>query len=85
MAARASGDPATRDDLDNHPRTWVKVADAREAQGEGPHAVGAQGVDLVLLRAPSGLRVYEGRCPHQGALLGEGEIEDGSLVCRNHR
>jgi cytochrome P450/nitrite reductase/ring-hydroxylating ferredoxin subunit len=85
MAAKASGDPATRDDLENRRRTWVKVADAREVQGEGPHAVGAQGVDLVLLRAPSGLRVYEGRCPHQGALLGEGEIEDGSLVCRNHR
>jgi nitrite reductase/ring-hydroxylating ferredoxin subunit len=47
--------------------------------------VSAGGVDLVLLRTRSGLRVYEGRCPHQGALLGEGEIEDGSLVCRNHR
>ena len=25
------------------------------------------------------------RCPHQGALLGEGEIEGDKLVCRNHR
>jgi cytochrome P450 len=29
--------------------------------------------------------VYEGRCPHQGALLGEGELEGNALVCRNHR
>nr|UXE45513.1 hypothetical protein Hi04_10k_c4996_00024 [uncultured bacterium] len=85
MAARASTHPASIEDVDHRARTWVKVAEAREIQGEGPHAVGGQGVDLVLLRAPSGLRVYEGRCPHQGALLGEGEIEDGALVCRNHR
>jgi cytochrome P450 len=41
-------------------------------------------VDLVLLRTRAGIRVYEGRCPHQGALLGEGEVEGNALVCRNH-
>ena len=30
-------------------------------------------------------RAFEGRCPHQGALLGEGELDGGALVCRNHR
>ena len=45
----------------------------------------ANGIDLVLLRTRSGPRAYEGRCPHQGALLGEGEIDGNSLVCRNHR
>jgi cytochrome P450/nitrite reductase/ring-hydroxylating ferredoxin subunit len=66
-------------------RTWLRVSQTKELRGDGPHAVSAGGVDLVLLRTRSGLRVYEGRCPHQGALLGEGEIEGDSLVCRNHR
>jgi cytochrome P450/nitrite reductase/ring-hydroxylating ferredoxin subunit len=53
--------------------------------GDGPHAVAANGVDVVLLRAAGGWRAYHGRCPHQGALLGEGELDGGELVCRNHR
>ena len=32
-----------------------------------------------------GLRAFDGRCPHRGALLGEGELHDGEIVCRNHR
>jgi cytochrome P450/nitrite reductase/ring-hydroxylating ferredoxin subunit len=53
--------------------------------GDGPHAVVANGQDVVLLRAGGGWRAYQGRCPHQGALLGEGELDGGELVCRNHR
>lgn len=52
---------------------------------DGPHAVITGDVDVVLVRAAGGWRAYHGRCPHQGALLGEGELEDGELVCRNHR
>lgn len=63
----------------------TRVALLEELQGDGPHALSAQGTDLVLLRTPSGFRAFEGRCPHQGALLGEGELEGGELVCRNHR
>src|SRR3954467_12109444 len=53
--------------------------------GDGPHAVVANGQDVVLLRAGGGWKAYQGRCPHQGALLGEGELDGGELVCRNHR
>lgn len=45
----------------------------------------AGGIDVVVLRMAGGLRAFQGRCPHQGALLGEGELEGGVLVCRNHR
>jgi cytochrome P450/nitrite reductase/ring-hydroxylating ferredoxin subunit len=62
-----------------------RAARSDDVRGEGPHAIAAGGVDLVLVRTKSGIKVYEGRCPHQGALLGEGELEGGSLVCRNHR
>ena len=65
--------------------SWKRVARAAEIRGPGPHAVAADGIDVVLVRAAAGLRAFEGRCPHRGALLGEGELHDGVLVCRNHR
>ncbi len=61
------------------------VPQATELTSPGPHAIAVRGRDLVLLRTGAGPRVYEGRCPHQGALLGEGELDGGDLVCRNHR
>ena len=60
-------------------QTWHRVPQAAELAGAGPHAITAGGVDLVLVRSPRGPRVYEGRCPHQGALLGEGDLEGGEL------
>ena len=74
------------------PSSWKRVARVSELPtattppGSGPCAVAAGDVDLVVLYAgQAGLKVYEGRCPHQGALLGEGELEGNLLVCRNHR
>ena len=64
---------------------WIRAARAEEIDGDGPHALSADGVDLVAVRAGGAVRVFEGRCPHQGALLGEGELDGGTLVCRNHR
>src|SRR5579859_3473600 len=66
-------------------RQWSKAALASELRGDGPHVVSADGVDLVVVRRAGRLKAYEGRCPHQGALLGEGELDRGMLVCRNHR
>jgi cytochrome P450/nitrite reductase/ring-hydroxylating ferredoxin subunit len=63
----------------------VEAARSDELAGRGPLALSAGGVDVVVLRTGAGLRAFQGRCPHQGALLGEGEIEGGALVCRNHR
>lgn len=64
---------------------WTRVAGVAELHGEGPFALSADGVDLVLVHTADGPRAYAGRCPHQGALLGEGELDGGALVCRNHR
>lgn len=64
---------------------WTRAARAEDLGGPGPHALSAGGVDLVAVRAGGALRVYEGRCPHQGALLGEGELDGATLICRNHR
>lgn len=64
---------------------WSVVARAGDVAGEGPYHVSANGTDAVLVRVDGELRAFEGLCPHQGALLGEGELVDGKLVCRNHR
>ncbi len=61
------------------------LPDLDQRHGDGPHAVSVGGRELVVLRTSAGLRAFEGRCPHQGALLGEGELDGDTLVCRNHR
>jgi cytochrome P450/nitrite reductase/ring-hydroxylating ferredoxin subunit len=62
----------------------IRVASLDQLHGDGPHALSANGFDVVVVRTPTGLRAFEGRCPHQGALLGEGELDGDKLVCRNH-
>lgn len=63
----------------------TRVARIEELRGQEPVALSADGIDLVAFQTATGLKVFEGRCPHQGALLGEGERSGGELVCRNHR
>ncbi|HSO35838.1 MAG TPA: cytochrome P450 [Labilithrix sp.] len=64
---------------------WQRAARLADLEGDGPHALSAAGQDLVAVRVRGALKVFDGRCPHQGALLGEGELEGHTLVCRNHR
>ena len=67
------------------PETFTRVAKLSDLNGAGPFALSANGADIVLLKAGGSWRAFDGRCPHQGALLGEGELDGGALVCRNHR
>jgi nitrite reductase/ring-hydroxylating ferredoxin subunit len=60
------------------------VARLSELRGAGPFATTADDLDLVIVKTATGLKAFEGRCPHQGALLGEGQLDRGELVCRNH-
>ena len=51
--------------------------------------VNVAGVDLVLINVEGQLQAYNGRCPHMGTLLSEGELEPDEqgnlrLVCRAH-
>jgi cytochrome P450/nitrite reductase/ring-hydroxylating ferredoxin subunit len=62
-----------------------KIGRASAFVGLGPFALVASDHDIVLVKTKDGLRAFQGRCPHQGALLDEGVVENGALVCRNHR
>lgn len=64
---------------------WLPVSTLTALRTTGPHGVRAAGKELVLIRVGDAVHAYDGRCPHQGTLLAEGELEDGSLVCRAHR
>ncbi len=64
---------------------FTRVVDLSELKSAGPFALSAGKMDIVLLRAGGGWRAFGGRCPHQGALLGEGDLDGAALVCRNHR
>ena len=39
---------------------------------------------LALVRTADGFHVLDGRCPHQGGPLGEGNVSDGKLRCPWH-
>lgn len=82
----AASTPFTPGTTSSASARWERVARVGDIVDEGPHALDAGGIALVALRTAKGtLKVFEGRCPHQGALLGEGDIEGNALVCRNHR
>ena len=67
------------------PLHWHRVNGIAPLPEERPIALTIGGTELVLVRLGETVRAYEGRCPHQGTLLAEGEIEDGALVCRAHQ
>ena len=46
--------------------------------------VSVGGMELVVVPTANGPQVFDGRCPHQGTLLSEGQVTDGVLVCRSH-
>jgi phthalate 4,5-dioxygenase len=67
-------------------RYWQPVALAAELEGPRPvKAVRVLGHDLVLFRGPDGrLGLLDRDCPHRGADLAFGRLEDGGLRCLFH-
>jgi phthalate 4,5-dioxygenase oxygenase subunit len=67
-------------------RYWQPVALTEELEGPRPiKAVRVLGQDLVLFRAPDGrLGLLDRDCPHRGADLSFGRLEDGGLRCLFH-
>ncbi len=61
-----------------------RIARSQDLRGDRPYAFSVCGVDIVVMRTGKGLRAFQGRCPHQGALLGEGALDGQTLTCRNH-
>jgi pyruvate oxidase len=62
---------------------WVKVDPDGLAEGQVMTVV-AGGRALCLTRTAEGYGALDNRCPHQGGPLGDGQIEDGWLICPWH-
>jgi phenylpropionate dioxygenase-like ring-hydroxylating dioxygenase large terminal subunit len=64
---------------------WQPVALVDELQGPRPvKAVRLLGEDLVLFRQREAYGLLERHCPHRGADLAYGRLEDGGLRCSFH-
>src|SRR6186713_2936252 len=64
---------------------WQPVALVDELQGNRPvKAVRLLGEDLVLFRNQDQYGLLERHCPHRGADLAYGRLEDGGLRCSFH-
>jgi nitrite reductase/ring-hydroxylating ferredoxin subunit len=62
----------------------IRVASLDELDAARPHSVSVLGVDVVLIRRGDDVSALHGRCPHRGALLGDGGLEGDLLVCGVH-
>ena len=59
----------------------IAVDDLRDGQ---PTHADADGIDLVIIRHGDDVHVFEGRCPHRGALLADGRVDGANLICGVH-
>jgi nitrite reductase/ring-hydroxylating ferredoxin subunit len=64
--------------------TWIDVYED-EALWDGEKVtVHAQGRKVLLIRVDGVLVAYHDACPHKGAPLSDGELQDGVLTCGVH-
>ncbi len=63
----------------------VSIADLSSLKEKIPAYALVSNVDLVVIRYDNEVSVLYGRCLHRGALLSDGFIESGNLICGLHR
>jgi Glutamate synthase domain 2 len=64
--------------------THLPIAKWDDLAEDAPTHAMADGIDLVLVRRGGRVNVFEGRCPHRGALLADGRVEGSNLICGVH-
>ena len=64
---------------------WIRIGAVSEMPVEGrTKAFEAQSTTICIARVQGQLAALQDECPHQGAPLSEGSIEDGRVVCSWH-
>ncbi|WP_313298597.1 aromatic ring-hydroxylating dioxygenase subunit alpha [Diaphorobacter sp.] len=64
---------------------WHPVAQAQDVSGTSPHSARLLDQAIVLWRNPQGaVQAFVDRCPHRGARLSLGRVENGHLECPYH-
>lgn len=70
--------------MDSVTATYLPIARLDDLIEDRPAHAEADGIDLVLVRRGPEVHVFEGRCPHRGALLADGRVEGANLICGVH-
>jgi nitrite reductase/ring-hydroxylating ferredoxin subunit len=63
----------------------VEICDADQLWDGEMECFRAGSTPILMLKVDGQLRAFQGRCPHQGAALVEGELDGGVLTCAAHR
>lgn len=64
--------------------TWIKVAEPGALDGRPLTQVQAGDRTLALANSNGRVTALDDRCPHFGASLSDGQIEDGKVICPWH-
>lgn len=63
---------------------WIDVGPADAITDTKTFTVEVDGFDVVVVRCGSEYYAVEDRCTHDGAPLGDAEIEDCRIICPRH-
>jgi|SRR5579859_7015614 len=64
---------------------WIEVATLDDLWGGDMLGVEVEGEQILLVYPDGGaIRAYKGLCPHQQALLADGDLEKNILTCYGH-
>jgi nitrite reductase/ring-hydroxylating ferredoxin subunit/uncharacterized membrane protein len=80
---QALGVGTDRTTLPQPPSEWTRVASADQVT-ETPQRVLAGEAPVVILRHRGAIVALDGRCPHRGAPMDEGEVHDDCITCPWH-
>lgn len=64
--------------------SWVTVASLTGIPSGELRQAEANGTELVLVHDEEGVRAFQGDCPHHHGPLGEGNLDEGQIVCPWH-
>ena len=63
---------------------WCKVLPPGALEEGGVQSVHCAGRAICVLKTNGQLAALDDACPHQGAPLGDGWVEEGLLICPRH-
>lgn len=63
---------------------WCKVLEPGALEEGAVRSVHCEGRALCLVKANGRFAALDDACPHQGAPLGDGWVEEGLLICPRH-
>jgi nitrite reductase/ring-hydroxylating ferredoxin subunit len=75
---------STGDNTAEAPPAWHRIGSLAELRGGSPVKASIGKVRVAAFAVGDSVVATNGRCPHAGGPLHEGEVEDGVLTCPWH-